>query len=169
MDKTVPSAFIKVYDDAILPTRATTESAGFDLYAHNYSLPPSFNHPVFLSCFTAIGLDPKRTLWTAIVIGTGVKINPETIPYLSGHYFQLCLRSSLRMRGLTQNGFGVIDIDYPDEIKVYIQPAYNGSIGIKTEDRIAQLVPVKHAGDLPIFNEFKQDKARTGGMGSTGR
>jgi len=103
--------------------------------------------------------------------------------FQASHYLQLMLRSSLGKKGLIlPNGVGVIDLDYPDEIKLIVHnPAkvdtYETSLktirrelimkedyNIKKGDRIAQITMLEHKSYLfGIDTEVE----RTSGIGST--
>jgi len=112
--------------------------------------------------------------------------------FLSSHYLQLMLRSSLSKHLIIANGVGVIDLDYEDEIKIrlhnplnenviirYINQlldklgfneAYCNKIGsadqyINKGDKIAQITLLEHKGYLFLI---ESDEKRSGGFGSTG-
>lgn len=98
-------------------------------------------------------------------------------------YLELHIRSSLRVKGLTSLGTGIIDIDFADEIKMVVHnpisdcgneigdclygagftPAYR----IKKGDKIGQLILKRHEGYL-LPQEYTLDAERNGGFGSTG-
>ena len=190
--------FKKLTPDAILPKRQTRFSAGYDVFANE---------------------DKVIAAGQTELIGLGIAIDLEQIKgrfigaYLSDngadeyfdehaftefkerHYFELHIRSSLRAKGLTSLGTGIIDIDYPDEIKMVVYNPlkatqdfddsmypYDG-MGEKGEwvdvimfedeyeinkgDKIGQLILLQHAGYL-IPNEYTLDNERVGGFGSSG-
>ena len=104
--------------------------------------------------------------------------------FLSSHYLQLMLRSSLAKKGLIiANGVGVIDLDYKDEIKIAIHnpiteqnfiqddnayitdPFEHTEYKIKKGDRIAQITLLEHRSHLFCI---ESDEERKGGFGSTG-
>ena len=132
--------------DAIVPTRATSGSAGFDLYALN----------------DAVVEDGDVT-----VVSTGVSVD---IP--DGHYALVCSRSGLAAKNgiFVLNAPGIIDSDYKQEIKVILAKFPNskdfGHFVIKKGDRIAQLVFAQC--DISILSRVTADAERTGGLGSTG-
>ena len=175
--------FKKLTPDAILPQRQTRFSAGYDVFANE---------------------DKVIAAGQTELIGLGIAIDLEQIKgrfigaYLSDngadeyfdehaftefkerHYFELHIRSSLRAKGLTSLGTGVIDIDYPDEIKMvlhnpikvkegnmcFIADCYN-DYKINKGDKIGQLILKRHEGYL-LPQEYTLDNERIGGFGSSG-
>ena len=96
------------------------------------------------------------------LVGSGVKMTECT----NGLYMQLIIRSSLRVKGLTDLGTGIIDSDYRDEIKVILKNTTNQEVIIHRGERIAQLVPT---AKVQLPEEFIEYSERTGGFGSTGK
>ena len=96
------------------------------------------------------------------LIGTGVKILncDENI------YFDLAIRSSLRVAGLTDLGLGIIDSDYRKEIGVIIHNTTKDTYKINKMDRIAQLVPRLK---VQIPGKYILNEERKGGFGSTNK
>lgn len=137
----------KLSDKAIIPTRGSQYSAGFDLYA-------CISSPVFIS--------PHET----VKIGTGLSLElPENT------FGAVFARSGLATKeGLRPaNCVGVCDSDYRGE---YIVPLHNDSnIGkhIYPGDRIAQLIIMPF---VPVnfieTEELSETERDTGGFGSTG-
>ena len=155
--------FRKLTNDARLPERATKYSAGVDVFANEN---------------VVIGAGETR------LIGLGIALDEELVHealyrsvsmsrelWMSLHYFALHIRSSLRAKGLTSLGTGVIDMDYRDEIKMVIhnpiarlvnfQDGYTEALGtsdilaqtsigyqIKKGDKIGQLILCRHEGWL---------------------
>jgi dUTP pyrophosphatase len=132
--------------DAVVPTRATAGSAGFDLYA-------------LTDAFVEDG--------DVAVVSTGVSVD---IP--DGHYALVCSRSGLAAKYgvFVLNAPGIIDSDYRQEIKVILAKFPNstdaGCFKINKGDRIAQLVFAQC--DVSILSRVTADAERTGGLGSTG-
>ncbi len=95
--------------------------------------------------------------------------------FLSSYYLDLKPRSGLRDKGIIADS-GVIDLDYPEEIKIifnnfsYSEESVfgikDGDFIIKKGDKIAQIMLKKHETDLMGF--FSKEK-RTSGFGSTGK
>lgn len=146
---------LKVLPEGTEPTKGSIYSAAIDLYAsQDATIYPGTTH----------------------MIGLGVAICQEQLNKLSPalkeqfmlkHYLALHPRSSLRAKGFVSNT-GIIDMDYPDEIKIILH--YTGSDNIanytiKKGDRIAQIMILAH--DTALFNIHTKEE-RTGGIGSTG-
>jgi dUTP pyrophosphatase len=137
----------KLSDKAIIPTRGSQYSAGFDLYA-------CIPSPVFIN--------PHET----VKIGTGLSLElPENT------FGAVFARSGLATKeGLRPaNCVGVCDSDYRGE---YIVPLHNDSNTGKhvyPGDRIAQLIIMPF---VPInfieTEELSETERDTGGFGSTG-
>lgn len=133
--------------DAIIPTRATSGSAGFDLYA-------TTEHTIYNG--------------SIVIVSTGVSVDiPE------GHYAMVCSRSGLAAKYgvFVLNAPGIIDSDYKQEVKVILSKIPGNGIEerefvINKGDRIAQLVFAKC--DVDILTPVTSDAIRTGGLGSTG-
>ena len=139
----------KTHPDALLPTRATSGSAGYDLYARIDSpitLPPGGRAVVPTGI--AIGLPDAQTVGLVYA------------------------RSGLAVRhGLTlSNGVGVIDSDYTGEIQVGLVNLSDKAYTIQPGERIAQLVitPVL-LPQLTETDQLTQTDRGAGGFGSTGR
>jgi dUTP pyrophosphatase len=134
---------IKLLDGAIMPTRATTESAGYDLYAYEDMI------------IEANQLGKIRT---------GVHL---TCPH--GTYARIAPRSGLAYKYYLDVFAGVIDRDYKDEIMVLLFNHSSRSYHVKKNDRIAQMIFEKIT--YPTFNivdNLTTDSNRDGGFGSTG-
>jgi len=156
-----------------LPTRATKYSACVDVYA---------NEDV------VIGAGETK------IVGLGIAIDEDALVYgvaaneefMSSHYLQLMLRSSLGAKGLIiPNGVGIIDMDYRDEIKMIVHnpvipdsikttnfPGFAEVIGradkrvhINKGDRIGQITLLEHHSYL---FDIDTEEERAGGFGSTG-
>lgn len=109
--------------------------------------------------------------------------------FMSSHYLEIALRSSLGVKGLIiANGIGIIDLDYPDEIGLivhnplqissqryenlvsggvrYLNDSYVGNsvFQIKKGDKVAQCTLKEHKGYLM---GYETETLRTGGFGST--
>ncbi len=139
----------KVRPGALLPTRATAGSAGYDLYAHLDSpltLPPGGR--ALIPTGIAIGLPDAQTVGLVYA------------------------RSGLAVRhGLAlSNGVGVIDSDYRGEIQVGLVNLSDKPYTIQPGERIAQLVitPVL-LPELLETEELAPTDRGAGGFGSTGR
>ncbi|MBR6790441.1 MAG: dUTP diphosphatase [Oscillospiraceae bacterium] len=137
----------KLDPKAILPARATAESAGFDLAA-------CLEEPVLIPA----GETRK------IPIGVAVELPPGT----AGMIYS---RSGLSTRhGLAMiNGVGVVDSDYRGGLVVPLHNFSKEDFTIRPGDRVAQLVvtPVL-LPDLIEADELSDSERGTGGFGSTG-
>jgi dUTP pyrophosphatase len=79
---------------------------------------------------------------------------------------KLYIKSSVGMKGLIlSNSCGIVDNDYPDEIKLLIRNLSNDDVVIKHGDRLAQgLIEYVIRPESMI-----KDEVRVGGFGSTGQ
>ena len=177
--------FKTLTDDAILPKRQTRFSAGFDVFANEDKV-ISAGQTELVELGIAIDIDSfwdyfkKEAIWD---IGNQEKRAKQYKDnFMRRHYFALHIRSSLRAKGLTSLGTGIIDIDYPDEIKMLVHhtmprftQSFQGSIStdifrkykINKGDKIGQLILLQHAGHL-MPDEYTLDNERVGGFGSSG-
>ena len=179
----------KSVNGGILPKRFTKYSCGFDVFANE---------------------DKVIAAGQTELIGLGIAIDLEQIKgrfigaYLSDngadeyfdehaftefkerHYFELHIRSSLRAKGLTSLGTGVIDMDFDQEVKMVVHnpvtlegysiddgyrlcvpTSCDYSYKINKGDKIGQLILLQHAGHL-MPSEYTLDNERVGGFGSSG-
>lgn len=140
--------FCKLSNNAIIPTRATPGSAGYDLYALE-------DYTVAVNSAFASNVQMVRT---------GVCVE---IP--SGYFGKIFPRSSLAVKHSIDVGAGVIDSDYRGEIKVVLFNHGNLNFHIKKGDRIAQLVIIPCLMGNSTEVESMSDTSRgEGGFGSTG-
>jgi dUTP pyrophosphatase len=171
--------------DLPIPTRATTNSAGYDfIVAEDIVVPPidfslsrirdnvpesrlkdyfGFNNPITLSEMAEItkGNKAKVTL-----VSTGMKcyLNP-------GEYLELSVRSSTPLKHwlVCANSVGIIDQDYADnpdnEGEIYFQIINLGpfAIQLKRGDRIGQGIIKNYL----TVDDDDADGERLGGFGST--
>lgn len=137
----------KVRPGAILPSRATAESAGFDLSA-------CLEEPVVIP----VG-ETKM-----IPIGVAVELSPGTAGMLYS-------RSGLSLKhGIALiNGVGVVDSDYRGELMVPLHNYSQKDFTVCPGDRVAQMVvtPVL-LPELEETDELSDSERGTGGFGSTG-
>ncbi|MEG0692584.1 MAG: dUTP diphosphatase [Oscillospiraceae bacterium] len=138
----------KLTPDAVVPTRATQGSAGYDLYA---------NIP------SPVTIKPNEV----IKIPTGIAIAIESPAYVGLVY----ARSGLSSKHLIApiNCVGVIDSDYRGELMIPLINHGNSDYIFNPNDRIAQLVisPV-FTPQLLVVDELDDTNRGTGGFGSTG-
>ena len=135
----------KLHSEAVLPTRGSSDAAGYDL----------------TSTESHIILPGHRA-----VVGTGIAVElPE------GTYGRVAPRSGLAVKHGLQVGAGVVDRDYRGELKVVI---FNHDLKetyiVEPGYRIAQLVLEKI--DCPdveeIIDSLQETDRGDGGFGSTG-
>ena len=134
----------RLNEKAILPTRGTEKSIGYDLYATEDFI------------IGELGRD-------LIPTGIAMQLPPNA-------YGEIAPRSSLALYEGIQTGAGIIDEDYRGEIKVLLfnlsKEVYYGRKG----DKIAQLIihdityyPIQEVKDL------QETKRGNKGFGSTGK
>lgn len=114
------NTFLKVHklnNQAIIPTKATPLSAGFDLY--------SIEDTLIVSKGKAL-----------ISTGINVELPKET-------YGRIAPRSGLSWKHFIDVGAGVIDEDYRGEIKVLLFNFGNEDYKVSKGDKIAQLIVEK--------------------------
>jgi dUTP pyrophosphatase len=134
--------FEKLNEEAILPKRATSQSAGYDLHIIHDEI-----------------LLPGETK----LMGTGITFKGQ-----DGIFLALYARSGLAVKQNIAliNGVGVVDSDYyPNEIKVPLHNYGNTTVRFKKGDRVAQAVIQNY---LVSDREEKVTNERNGGFGSTG-
>lgn len=134
----------KLREDAIEPTRATENAAGYDFYAAE-----------------SVRILPGEVK----VIPTGITFEGMG----TDEFLQLSLRSGISIKRpfLLANGVGIIDSDYEgQEIGIILfNRSQNIPAVIDKGERIAQGIILKY---LKVENESKPKRKRTGGFGSTG-
>lgn len=138
----------RLNEDAKIPTRGSSEAAGYDLYA-------CINSPVTI---------PSHS---TVKIGTGLAIEiPE------GYFGAVFARSGLATKqGLRlANAVGVIDSDYRGEYIVALHNDTDEAKLITPGERIAQLVVMPYlAVEFNDVNELSDTDRGEGGFGSTGK
>lgn len=165
--------------DAVLPTRKTAHSAGYDLtVAEDICVPPVVNHiktldSQYTSYISTLDLKEVATLTKTLdakptLVSTGVKCQLDP-----GYYLELSPRSSTPLKYwlIMANSVGIIDADY------YNNPDNEGEIFLQ----LINLSPFNiqlHKGDVigqGIIKKYEvtdDDNAigeRLGGFGSTSK
>ena len=132
-----------IHPDAIVPTRATPWSAGWDLYAVEDTL-----------------IIPGAS--EVILLGIAVDVGRDNFGLLTH-------RSSFGFKLDTISSFGVIDADYTNEVKVKLFNLGADGVHIKKGDRVAQLlvVPVDMRS-VEVVEEL-EETTRKGGLGWSGK
>ena len=141
---------MKIYDDAILPTRGSAEAAGYDLYAR-------------LKENETLQILPHETT----KIGTGIAIECP-----KGYFAGIFARSGLATKqGLRPaNCVGVVDSDYRGEIIVAIHNDSDEIRYIENGDRIAQMILIPYIPMTFIETDELSESGRgQDGFGSTGK
>lgn len=142
----MPLEIARLKDAAIMPTRATPDAAGMDLFAAE-----------------TITLEPGQRR----LIGTGIAI--ELAPW---HVGLVCPRSGISLRdGITVlNAPGVIDPDYRGEVGVILINLGDDPYLVQAGYRIAQLVIVPFASPRIVEVDALPGTQRgAAGFGSSGR
>jgi dUTP pyrophosphatase len=133
----------KLSEHALIPTRASPGSVGYDLYSIE---------------------DMHILPYQRGIVCTGIA---ATIPI--GVYGRIAPRSGLAVKHGVQTGAGVIDPDYTGELKVILFNHGSEKFEIKKGDRIAQLILEKC--ETPLIDEveeIKDTQRGTRGFGSSG-
>ena len=126
------------------PEKKTKGSAGYDV---------CLNEKVYLGPGDS-GLFPLGVMFI------------DSYPEEGEYYLELHLRSSIRAQGL-YSGVGIIDADYRDEIKIYLQNNSKAHFSLKKGERIAQLIPKKLEHGILGGAIVESEDDRNGGFGST--
>ena len=141
--------FVKLSKEAIIPKRATSGSAGMDLYAcmeKNVLLKPG----------------------ERVLIHTGIAMGLPSSDFVA----LIFARSGLAIKhGITlSNSVGVIDSDYRGEICVGLCNLGSEDYTITSGERIAQLVVMRVETPTPNEVDSLDETVRgSGGFGSTGK
>lgn len=133
------------YHDAIMPTRKTEFSAGYDL-----------------ACYHSGSVQPGEV--KLLETGVKCKVNPD-------EYIQLHLRSSVGIKNsvMLANGTGIIDADYYNNetneghIMIPIRNIGTTPFEYNAGDNLAQLVFMPYR----VTSRDNATEKRTGGFGST--
>jgi len=135
---------IKLDKDAIMPTKAHTTDAGYDLYSRKDAIIPANSSKVF---------------------DTGVHI--ELPPHTAG---LLVSKSGLNVKyDITSTG--LIDVGYTGPIKVKLYNNFNGDYFVNKGDKISQLViiPIVDKLSLELVEDLEDTERGDNGFGSSGR
>ncbi len=162
--------------DVHMPSRATSQSAGYDIRAHltrgrvrvwaSTASEPGEVDPVELGGSTFGELGVVLQPGDRALIPTGFRAR---LP--DGHEGQIRIRSSMAWkRGLTvPNAPGTVDADYPDEWFVLILNSSQRPQPIVHGQRIAQVVLNRFETADWTDGSVTASTERNGGLGSTGR
>lgn len=139
---------LKLKEDAKIPTRGSSQAAGYDLYA--------------LLDTESISIMPHET----VKIGTGIALELPELTFLG-----IFARSGIATKeGLRPaNCVGIVDSDYRGEIIVSIHNDSNEIRKITNYERIAQAVVLPYISvDFEIADSLNTTKRGDNGFGSTG-
>jgi dUTP pyrophosphatase len=143
MEHTTTHGISLLTETAIIPTKGSVDSAGFDLYADAYKI-----------------INPgKRCL-----VSTGISIE-----FARGYYGQIFGRSGLAFKNGIMLMAGVIDNDYRGEIKALLFNSGEEVFTVNVGDRIAQLVILPYCKFPLTVAGLSQTARGTSGFGSTGK
>lgn len=137
--------FAKVQENATIPQRATSGSAGYDLSACEEAIVPARGYKM---------------------INTGIATQ-----FPADHYARVAPRSGLTLKKGLLVGAGVIDSDYTGEIRVILFNHTDTTYTVEVGDRIAQLIfecIITPEVQVVSYDELKQTERGAGGFGSTG-
>jgi len=133
----------KLCIDAIVPTRGSVGSVGYDLYS---------------------SMDCTLCRSERALISTGIAI---VLPH--GVYGRVAPRSGLAVKYGIQVGAGVIDMDYTGEVKVVIFNHGYKDFKVKKGDRIAQLIMERcETPSIEEIDSVEDTERGSDGFGSTG-
>ena len=133
----------KLYPDAIIPTRTSPGSVGYDLYSMEEIMVPPMERAF---------------------VSTGVC---ACLP--RGVYGRIAPRSGLTLKHGIQTGAGVIDPDFTGELKVILFNHGSEPFVIKKGNRIAQMILERCETPLvEEVEELKQTQRGERGFGSSG-
>ena len=140
----------KLKENAIVPTRGSRYSAGYDLYA----------------CLDEEKVEiPAHTTYM-VDIGWAMEIR-------KGHFGAIFARSGIASKqGLRPaNCVGVIDSDYRGPVKVALHNDSNDVQVITNGERIAQLIVMDYSfvSEFEVVDELEDTDRGEGGFGSTGK
>ena len=149
----------KLVDDAIIPSRGSSEAAGYDLYANSMENLNSASSDQTNGIHT---LNPHET----VKVHTGIAIE---LP--DGYFGAVFARSGLSTKaGLRPaNCVGVVDSDYRGEIIVALHNDSDSPKKIIKDMKVAQLVLMPYITmEFEEVDDLNSTDRGEGGFGSTG-
>ncbi len=134
----------RLSEHAVLPSRATAGSAGYDLSAAQATLVPRHGRAL-------------------VPTDLAVAVPP-------GHYARVAPRSGLALKFFLDVGAGVVDADYRGPLGVVLFNHSTDDYHVKQGERIAQLI-LEQISTPPVVEVDQLDDTDrgAGGFGSTGR
>ena len=169
---------VSKYPDAVIPTRSTVNSAGYDFTVADDIIIPSYSNQ--MSEMVRWGRTGHTYTLTEMASFTKeLKIKPPLIPtgikccLDADTYLELSVRSSTPLKHwiILANGVGIIDADYynnPDNeghifIKITNDSNEGKTVSLKKGEGFAQGIFVEYG----ITVDDEADRIRNGGFGST--
>lgn len=135
--------FKKLHDDAVLPTRGSSEAAGLDLTSVESTI-----------------VEPGKRA----IIATGLSCK---LPI--GTYLRIAPRSGLAAKYGIDVLAGVVDSDYRGEIKVILQNFGDEALVVSKGDRIAQgVLEIVAPAEVVEVADLDESERGADGFGSTG-
>jgi len=158
---------LKTINGGTPPKRSTKYSAAVDLYA-NEDVSIEIGQTKLVGLGIVIDTQAILDKINDSDYGFGMDIKHVYEVFMASSYLQLMIRSSLSLRGLIlANGVGIVDLDYPNEIKMVITNINSDDpYHVHKGDRIGQAILMSHNTGMIAVGEKVE---RTGGFGSTGR
>ena len=170
---------LKVIEGGFEPVRSTKYSAYVDLFSAE-DVTIGAGEAKVIKLGVKLDLDKLYKSWYFYTEQNNISGSWDM--YLSSHYLEVALRSSLAVKGLIiANGTGKVDLDYPNEIGLIVHNPINlnficdylanndykkySNFKIKKGDKVAQCTIAPHEGFLM---GYETDVVRTSGFGSTG-
>jgi len=127
----------KTINNGTYPTRGSKFSAYVDVYS-NEDVTIGAGETKMIPLGIAIDLDNMRRMLKVNGYFTGEHRTTDILEkFMSTHYLQLALRSSLGKKGLIlPNGIGIIDLDYFSSCKVGKEVVDGKCSGFKQKERV---------------------------------
>lgn len=134
----------KLHPDAVIPTKGSPKSAGFDLYAVETVEIPRLSRKI---------------------IPTGISIQLPTT-----YYGRIAPRSGLAVKYGLDVLAGVVDEDYTGEVKVVLYNTASDVYVVQKGDKIAQLIVESYLNPvIEVVEELDETERGELGFGSSGR
>ena len=131
---------------AIMPTRGSTDAAGYDLYTYESG---DINPNETVKFHTGISMEIPKGFVGLVFARSGLGINHGIVP---------------------SNCVGVIDSDYRGEIMVALHNHSNETYSVKENERVAQIVIVPFLSvEFNKVTELTNTERGVRGFGSTGK
>ena len=131
---------------AIMPTRGSTDAAGYDLYTYESG---DINPNETVKFHTGISMEIPKGFVGLVFARSGLGINHGIVP---------------------SNCVGVIDSDYRGEIMVALHNHSNETYSVKENERVAQIVIVPFLSvEFKKVTELTNTERGVKGFGSTGK